>query len=108
MEVDKHFRWVIDGLDEAESGKQVVEVLSRISELKRPLANISRAFQFAKKNVSVEDMPFPDTLDNIRLMVTPELDYLIASDDFRVEATDEIVARSQGSFLWASLVAQRW
>ncbi|KAK0705839.1 hypothetical protein B0T21DRAFT_353139 [Apiosordaria backusii] len=112
----RQFHWVIDGIDESESSKQVVEFLSRIADfestvmvlaLSRPLANIAQAFQLARKKVPVLEMPLPDNSEDIRLTVAEEVDYLLSEDDFKQEAVNEIAARSHGNFLWASLVTKQ-
>ncbi|SPQ24476.1 45816e37-f0e1-448b-9c52-c339576b81e8 [Thermothielavioides terrestris] len=52
-------------------------------------------------------MPLPDNQQDIRLMVAEEIEYLLSGEDFKAKAVDEIVARSQGNFLWASLVTKQ-
>ncbi|KAK4234432.1 hypothetical protein C8A03DRAFT_37793 [Achaetomium macrosporum] len=112
---DKSLFWVIDGLDEAESSKEVVELVSRVAEFRsdvgilifsRPLANISQALQVARRKIPVVDMPLPDSQNDIRLAVAEEISYLPSGGDFKAEIVNEIVARSQGNFLWASLVTK--
>jgi WD40 repeat protein len=107
--------WVIDGLDEAESRKQVVEFISRVTIfegrvrvliLSRPLPDIQHEFLLAKKKIPVVEMPLPDNQDDIRLVVAEGIDHLLSSNDFKSEVVNGIAARSQGSFLWASLVTQ--
>jgi hypothetical protein len=51
-------------------------------------------------------MPLPDNRDDIRLVVAEEMDHLLSSHNFKAEVVNGITARSQGSFLWASLVTQ--
>ncbi|KAK3309390.1 uncharacterized protein B0T15DRAFT_481111 [Chaetomium strumarium] len=115
IRADEDMCWVIDGLDEAESSKRVVELLSRVAEFEsqvrilvfsRPLANINQAFQLARRRLPVVDMPLLDNQNDIRRMVAEEMDYLLSGDNFKAQAVDEIVARSQGNFLWASLVTK--
>ncbi|KAK4454163.1 hypothetical protein QBC34DRAFT_317179 [Podospora aff. communis PSN243] len=108
--------WVIDGVDESDSSKQVVEFISgtanlgldvRVLVLSRPLPSIHRAFQLAKRKSDVVEMPLPDNSHDIRSMVAEEIDYLISGDDFKERAVHEIASRSQGNFLWASLVTRQ-
>lgn len=108
--------WVLDGLDEADSSRRVVDLLARVGGFRwpvrvlvlgRPLPNIKREFELARKKVQVVDMPLPGTQDDIRLMVTEEVNSLIASDDFKAEVVSTITTRAQGSFLWASLVTEK-
>ncbi|KAL8305003.1 hypothetical protein RB600_008063 [Gaeumannomyces tritici] len=71
-----------------------------------PLASIHHAFQVARKKMSVMETPLPDNQDDIRLSVADQLGGLVCEDQRKLELVEEIVARSQGSFLWASLVGQ--
>ena len=116
MKTERSIFWAFDGLDEAESSKRVIELLSRVADFNsqirilvfsRPLASINQAFQLAKKRIPIIDMPLPDNRNDIRLVVTQEIDYLMSGDDFKAAAVDEIASRAQGNFLWASLVIQR-
>lgn len=116
VNTERRILWVIDGLDEADSTNQVVEQLSavadfdshmlRIPVFSRPLESIHRAFQAARKKISVVETPLPDNRDDIRLSVTDQVDHLICGDELKLELIEEIVARSHGSFLWASLVGK--
>ncbi|KAL8393102.1 hypothetical protein RB595_003048 [Gaeumannomyces hyphopodioides] len=108
--------WVIDGLDEAESSSQVVEHLSAVADFdshmlrilvfSRPLESIHHAFQVARKKISVIETPLPDNRGDIRLSVTDQVEHLVCGYERKLELAGEIVTRSQGSFLWASLVGQ--
>ena len=113
IRTDKRIYWVLDGLDEAEDYSTVVELISRVANFKskiyvlvfsRPLLDIKQAFQLARQEVDVDVTDLPDNTNDIRLMVTEEMGYLLGGDDFKTEVVNEIVSRSQGSFLWASLV----
>ncbi|KAK0716184.1 hypothetical protein B0H67DRAFT_666819 [Lasiosphaeris hirsuta] len=108
--------WVIDGLDESESSKQVVELISgiadfnahvRVAMFSRPLPDIHQAFQLANKRVPVVELPLPDNRDDIRFMVAAEIESLLSGDHFKAEVIREVVTRSQGNFLWASLVTKQ-
>ncbi|KAK3360430.1 hypothetical protein B0T25DRAFT_129975 [Lasiosphaeria hispida] len=108
--------WVIDGLDESESSKLVVELVSGVADFNihirvlifsRPLPDIHQAFQLAKGRVPVVELPLPDNRDDIKLMVAEEIEGLPAGDSFKASVADEIVVRSQGNFLWASLVTKQ-
>ncbi len=113
---DRVVYWVLDGLDEADSSRRVVDILARVGSFRwpvrvlvlgRPLPNIKREFDLARKKVQVVDMPLPGTQHDIERMVTEELNALISSDGFKAEVVSTIATRAQGSFLWASLVTQR-
>lgn len=115
IKTDEDIYWIVDGVDESESSKHVVELLSGVAEFtshvhilvfSRPLAIINQAFQLAKKRIPVVDIPLPDNRKDIQLMVAGEIDYLLSGDDFKAEAVHEIAARAHGNFLWASLVTK--
>ncbi|KAJ5758696.1 hypothetical protein N7520_005852 [Penicillium odoratum] len=113
---EKRISWVLDGLDESDSSKQVIELISavgsfnsyiRVLVLSRPLSTIIQAFQMVKKKIPVIDIPLPDNMDDIRMVVAGEVGYLPASDEFKAKVIDEITSRSQRNFLWANLVLSR-
>ncbi|KAI0602218.1 WD40-repeat-containing domain protein [Biscogniauxia sp. FL1348] len=108
--------WAIDALDESESSKQIINLLSRLRDFKclvkvvafsRPLPTIKQYFQRARKDVAVVDMELPSNEDDIRLFVVEEIEYIPSDDDFKAETVKEITERSQGNFLWASLVLKQ-
>lgn len=97
--------WIIDGIDESESGKQVIEMFSRLHDFHCPinvlafsrlLPVLSRAFQVARKRLPVIEMALPSNQDDIRLVVASEMDYLPSDDDsFQAAAIDEITSRPE-------------
>ncbi|KAI1410400.1 hypothetical protein F5Y13DRAFT_202173 [Hypoxylon sp. FL1857] len=108
--------WVLDAIDESESSKQVVEFISKMDEFvspirvlvfSRPLPTLSQSFQKAKRRIHLNSLALPSNEDDIRLFVAEEIDYLPSDDNFKLETTNEIIRRSQGNFLWASLVLKR-
>ncbi|KAI8952517.1 hypothetical protein F4801DRAFT_588976 [Xylaria longipes] len=105
--------WVIDGLDESESSRTLIDLMSNIGQsenkvhvllFSRPQAKISHSFQRARKRVQVTEIALRDNLKDIRLAATDELEDFPASDEFKQLIVDEITERSQGNFLWTSLV----
>lgn len=116
IELTERVTWVIDAIDESDSSKQVVEFISAVGGFKglirvlvfsRPLPSIHQSFQVAKKRVSVVKMALPHNEDDIRLLVSDEIDYLMATEEFKLATVNEILSRSQGNFLWVSLVLKR-
>ncbi|KAI1208242.1 uncharacterized protein F4807DRAFT_432137 [Annulohypoxylon truncatum] len=108
--------WILDGIDESESVEQLVDLipmvsgsepLIRVLVFSRPLPAISRSFQRIGEIVSVDTMALPSNEGDIRLYVTDRIEHLPSNDNFRAEIISEIIRRSQGSFLWASLVLNR-
>jgi len=108
--------WVVDGLDESESSKAFFELISsiggvpngiRIIVFSRPLPPIIQSVQRAKKRVQLTELAMTDNLKDIRLFLNDEMEDFIADEDFKQQTVDQIAARSQGNFLWASLVTKR-
>ena len=113
---DESVYWIFDGLDEAESTKRIIELISRVADfetpiriliLSRPLASISQSFQFARRKIEIVEIPLPDNQKDIQCMVADEIHYLASNEDFKADAVREIAVRAQGSFLWASLITKR-
>ena len=112
--IDKPYYLVVDGLDESESAKTFIDIISKIGRVNsglravifsRPLSPISHFFRRAKKMVPVFELPLSNNLVDIRLVATDEMEYFVSDDEnFKAEIIDEIASRSQGSFLWATLV----
>ncbi|KAI1754650.1 hypothetical protein F4782DRAFT_539058 [Xylaria castorea] len=105
--------WVIDGLDESDSSRTLIDLMSNIGQsdskirvlfFSRPQVSISYSFQRARKRVQVTEITLRDNLKDIRLAATDELEEFPASDEFKQLVVDEITERSQGNFLWTSLV----
>ncbi|KAK8036164.1 hypothetical protein PG993_008778 [Apiospora rasikravindrae] len=112
--IDKEVFWVIDGLDESESSRKVIELLSeigvfavniRVLVFSRPHPTISQAMLRARKKIVITDVDISNNQEDIRMAVLEDIEYLPSDDDFKKETTEEITRRSQGNFLWASLVA---
>jgi WD40 repeat protein len=110
------FFWVMDALDESESSRTLIDLVSNIGQsesrirvlfFSRPLSNIKQSFHKARKRVPVTEIILRDNLKDIRLAATDEMEDFPADDDFKRFIVDEITSRSQGSFLWASLVLKR-
>lgn len=116
IKLDEEIYWIIDGIDESDSSKQIVEFISAVGDFEgmvrvvvfsRPLPTINQSFQKAKRRTSIIEKALSHNEDDIRLLVSDEIDYLPSTDEFKTETIDEIVRRSQGNFLWATLVLKR-
>lgn len=111
--------WVIDGLDESESSRTFIDIISNISTpqntirllfFSRPLSNINRAIHKARSRVTITDVALADNVKDIRLVATDEIEYFLPGnefEDFRHETIEEITSRSQGNFLWVSLILKK-
>jgi len=114
---DEDVFWIIDGIDESESGRQLIELLSTLAEVKscvhlilcsRPQPGIAQAIQRISRSVHVTEHPLSDNLDDIRLAIADEIHFLRSNDEvFKNGIVDQIARRSQGNFLWASLIVKQ-
>ncbi|KAK7953262.1 hypothetical protein PG988_013956 [Apiospora saccharicola] len=114
LRIERDIFWVIEGLDESESSRKVVELLSEIGNFttnisvlvfSRPHPTISQAILRARKRIDITDVDISNNQGDVRLAVLEDIEYLPSDDGFKRETTEEITRRSQGNFLWASLVA---
>lgn len=111
--------WVIDGLDEADSSKALLDAVAGLGNLKtnirilvvsRPLSTIRNSIQRLRKkspDILIGELALADNLNDIRLAATDEMDDFPGDENFKNEVIDQIVSRSEGNFLWASLVLKR-
>lgn len=110
---------VVDALDEADSARTLIELFSGLGNIQmsiqimimsRPLSSIRNSMlRLHKKapNVIFNEMALTDNLNDIRLAVTDEMDEFPGDEEFKQDIIKEIVSRSEGNFLWASLVLKR-
>ena len=111
--VDKPQYLAVDGLDESDSSRRFIDLISRIDHancglrvvvFSCPLSPISQGFRKARKSIPVLEVPLSNSLVDIRRVATEELKYFVSDgDDFKSEIIDEITSRSQGNFLGATL-----
>lgn len=110
---------VIDALDEADTPRTLLELFASLGTaqmsiqiliMSRPLSSIRNSMvRLHKKapNFMFNEMALTDNLDDIRLAVTDEMDEFPGEEEFKQDIIKEVVSRSEGNFLWASLVLKR-
>lgn len=110
---------VIDGLDESESSRTFIDVISNISMpqsrirvlfFSRPLPNINQAIQKARRRVTITEVALTDNLEDIRLMASDEMEYFLSGEEFhefKLEIIEEITSRSQGNFC-GPVLSSKW
>lgn len=107
--------WVIDALDECNQLQPFFSMISSIDGheslrmliTSRKTQEIERAFGQLGKDVTPMEILISDTLDDIRLFIAASMDQLPVEDSqSRVNLTEKILAKSNGSFLWVRLVVQ--
>ena len=110
-------RWVIDALDECSNNAALFPLLAKIDKqfplhiflTSRPSPSLEMLFEkekIPKLRVSVTQ---ETSLSDIRLFVESQNRYLPVDDDDlegRDDLIDQIVRKSNGNFLWTSLVLQ--
>lgn len=107
--------WIIDALDECTNYTALFPLLSKMDKLlpirllitSRPLPSVERLFTQEKLEIIAESISEEDTLQDIRLFLQARADFLPVEDDqARLDLTENIVQKSNGSFLWASLISK--
>lgn len=116
VKLPSNIYWMVDGLDESESSKSFIEAMStlgtipgpiRLLVFSRPLPVIKQAFQKASKSISVTTHFLQQNIADIRQVALEEMDYLVSDESFKQSTVAKIARRSNGNFLWASLVIKR-
>lgn len=107
--------WVIDAVDESESAQTFLSVFGSLNTLKFPLRIIiltrpqttTKYFDRLKAAlpatmISQMSMATPD--ESLRLVIANELQFTPWEDDLKETITTTLLGRSQGNFLWLSLI----
>ena len=107
------FYWIIDALDECSNYHALFPLLIRIEKhhpLKvfvssRPLVPVDRLFGQNKLERTLETVSIAQSLKDIKLYLDQNAEFLPVEDPSEKERLlTEILSRSNGNFLWASLV----
>lgn len=115
MQISSPLFWILDALDEAENENAIITILSQISSSRTPIrvliisrdtSVINQALRRAELRVSVQNISIDDNLEDIRLYARSELELFHCDEEVRQKIVEDIVARSQGNFLWTSLATQ--
>lgn len=107
--------WVIDAVDECESSQAFLTLLGSLKGLRFPLRiiftsrwqAISKHFDRLKASMSpgrvsqiAAEIPHP----SLRLLISDELELAPWPEDLKQSITENLLSKSQGNFLWISLV----
>ena len=107
--------WVIDALDECPNYGSLLQFLARMDRqvpirifiTTRPLAAIERIFSQKKLDAFTESVTREDTTRDIRTFFQSQAAYLpVEHGEGRDRLIERIVEKSNGSFLWASMVSK--
>jgi WD40 repeat protein len=105
--------WVIDALDEGIGGQELIKLFEGIpSKLPLNIFITSRHDSHTEKLFKnlptvMEGIEVEDTLDDIRLFLEDNRDALHVEPATVEALIDELIQKSNGSFLWIRLVLQR-
>ena len=108
--------WIIDAIDECSNYHTLFPFLSKVEQqhhpfrifiTSRPLLVIERLFTQKRLDRLAETIPIKDLLEDIRLYLQANAEFLPAEDDEdRDRLLTQILNRSNGNFLWTYLVLQ--
>lgn len=107
--------WIIDALDECLNYQALFPLLSKVEKQQplrifitsRPILAIDRFFIQDKLERIAETISIRESLEDIRLYLQANADFLPAEDDDeRDRLLTRILNRSNGNFLWTCLVLQ--
>lgn len=112
------FFWVIDGLDECDSPKLLMDLIRTCSKSNVPLrvfiasrqmesiqlgvAKAARVLHFTK----LERHSLDHNAQDIRILVEQEVSHMPGSEQLKDLVMQKILARAQGNFLWTRLVLE--
>lgn len=110
--------WVIDGLDESESPRDVLTLLSSINNSNTPVRvliisreteALVRAFDKLSNTMKVDIMEQngrDHSGSDIQLLVEKELKHMRGSRDLKERISNNVLGRAEGNFLWVRLVLE--
>ncbi|KAL8764802.1 MAG: hypothetical protein Q9209_007873 [Squamulea sp. 1 TL-2023] len=104
--------WIVDALDESDTPKGLVEMLSNLSSSKMPIKiliisrqspDLAMSFERLKKYTTVETLFVKESHRDIRLFVEKEMELMRASEDLKEDVVQKLLAKADGNFLWVHL-----
>lgn len=110
---------VVDALDEADSSRTLLDFFASLGRVgtgiqilivSRPLSSIRNSMQRLRKkapDIIFSEMALKNNMEDIRLAAVDEMEDFPGDDYFKDEVIAEVVSRSEGNFLWASLVLKK-
>ena len=107
--------WILDAIDESDSPKSLVELLSALSKSILPLRVLvlsrftpvlSMAFTKLASSLPVDIFTIGQNHTDIRFYVEKEMLGMHGSDAFKKRVTERILERAEGNFLWVHLASQ--
>ncbi|KAK8197607.1 uncharacterized protein BKA78DRAFT_278390 [Phyllosticta capitalensis] len=118
LDLGQPLHWIFDALDESDSPRALLDLLSNVSESRTPIhifigsrktETLNVAFDRLARLVPViriEKHGKDHNLEDIQLLVEQELSYMRGSIVLKEAVKQKIMARADGNFLWARLVLE--
>lgn len=118
LELEQPLFWVVDGLDESESPKALLEIFQNLRFSKTPIhlmmfSRRTEPLQLAFDRLSttmkvraIENDGRGHTSCDIHVLVEKEIKHLRGSDKLKQQVTDNIMSRASSNFLWVRLVLE--
>jgi WD40 repeat protein len=113
LSLSKPLFWVIDALDESDSPQTLLSLFSAISNSGLPIRilfvsrrnqSLSLAFERLATSITLENISADDSLKDLQLYVTKEMEYMHGSPKFKEHIIKTILKMADGNFLWVHLV----
>lgn len=115
LELTEPLYWILDAIDESDSSKSLLELISKLSSSKVPVRVIvasrrnvilSSAFTRLASSISLEYLSIDNNLRDIRLYVESEMHYMHGNSEFRDRMIHKVLERADANFLWVHLAVQ--
>ncbi|KAH8670390.1 hypothetical protein BGZ60DRAFT_486586 [Tricladium varicosporioides] len=108
--------WIVDALDECKNGSELVTLLMKVPETSQIRILLTSRNTFANQNqqsrttikIICEELSEQDTKEDISLYLKSNMDSLSTiGEEARKDIVSQILQKSNGCFLWVSLVLQQ-
>ena len=112
MTFSNTFFWVVDGLDEMDSPRLLVELIRSISSTILPIKMmlVSRrspelvsAFERLAAAAQIQSLTIEDNEEDIRRYAEQEIDFMHAPSSLKAQVVRKLLERANGNFLWVNL-----
>jgi WD40 repeat protein len=115
LNIGQPLYWVVDGIDEADNPKLLINLLSELHAIDIPLRilivgrkthDITDYFRKLSKRLHTEQIALTGNQSDFQQHIDQHMT-LAADDAYREEVVAEILRRAQGNFLWVDLAVKR-
>jgi WD40 repeat protein len=118
MQLSHSLFWVIDGLDESESPKTLLDLFQTVPKsspmlhillISRKTEALAVAFDRLSRFVAVDSVEkgvLNDNSNDIRTFLEQGIREMRGSDELKLQVTQNIMDRAEGNFLWVRLVLE--